>query len=101
MRVNALAPLSSVETGLRELRRANFVAERSAKISVREVEMVLGKAPISDASLASVAAVAVAVNEARVAERDPVPVVDRLVSTVKAIDLLCKQKLGEHLALRQ
>lgn len=98
MRVNALAPLSSVETGLRELRRANFVAERSAKISVREVEMVLGKAPVSDANPASVAAVAVAVKEARAAGRDPVLLVDRLVNTVKAIDLLCKEKLGDHQA---
>ena len=98
MRVNALAPLCAVETGLRELRRADFVAERSATISVRDVEVVLGKAPASGADPVAVAAVAAAVNEARAADRDPVHLVESLVNTVKAIDLLCKEKLGEHQA---
>lgn len=98
MRVNAFAPLYAVETGLRELRRADFVAERSAKISVREVEVVLGKAPASGADPVPIVAVAAAVNEARAADRDPVHLVECLVNTVKAIDLLCKEKLGDHQA---
>lgn len=46
MRVNALAPLVDSEAGLRDLRRAWFIRSRAVgQISVREVEVALGKLP--------------------------------------------------------
>ncbi|HWS14195.1 MAG TPA: type VI secretion system protein TssA [Rhodocyclaceae bacterium] len=46
MRVNALAPLVDAEAGLRDLRRAWFIRSRAVgQVSVREVEVALGKLP--------------------------------------------------------
>ncbi len=46
MRINALAPLVDAEAGLRDLRRAWFIRSRAVgQVSVREVEVALGKLP--------------------------------------------------------